>query len=486
MKKEEYDVIIIGAGIGGLTIGSLLAAERKKILILEKNYNLGGYCSTFKRKGFTFESSIHAINDCYNKGDIANIIKECKLGKNIKFLIPAYTYRSIYPDYDIRVKQRSPQEFIRELSRYFPKEKKNILRFFKEMKDIFYTLKQIHLLGYPPNKKIIKYSNKPFDYLLDNFFDDQKLRGIISQYWVYCGLPTSKLSLLDYCYLWCDFFINGSYYPAGTTKSLINSFATSIKSKGGEIINNCEVTKIIIKDKEPIGVVTENGRKFFARLIVSNIDYDKTLNRLIRQEEFKNSSSVKVVDKDNVSLSAFRIYLILNNKLRDFSDDFEIFLNPNYNIDKQYLSSVNNLPDDAPVGITMYSNLEKRICSENKYIIAITMLSGYDYWKNLDNSQYKLKKEHVKNLIIKKVNKVFPRLLDRVEFMEAATPLTFERYTGNTRGSIYGWNKRAGFKQKVSFIRNLFFVSNWNSKGGSVAGVMKVAKSTAMLIKQKL
>ena len=123
---NKYDVIIIGACIGGLTAAAILARNGKKVLVLEKNPVAGGYAVNFRRGEFNFDASLHLINGCNQGGLSYNILKKCGALNKVHFLRPQYLYRSIYPDVDFRLLQLDSSNQIDAFASYFPSERKNI------------------------------------------------------------------------------------------------------------------------------------------------------------------------------------------------------------------------------------------------------------------------------------------------------------------------------------------------------------------------
>jgi phytoene dehydrogenase-like protein len=83
-EKTKYDAIIIGAGIGGLTCGALLAKSGLKTLIIEQHSIPGGYCTSFKRKGFVFDSAVHFIEELGEGGRFCQILKDLEVEKEIE------------------------------------------------------------------------------------------------------------------------------------------------------------------------------------------------------------------------------------------------------------------------------------------------------------------------------------------------------------------------------------------------------------------
>lgn len=490
----KYDVIVIGAGIGGLTAAAILAKNGKKVLVIEKNSAPGGYAVGFKRGEFQFDASLHLINGCNNGGLTYKILEKCGVTDKIKFLKPEYLYRSIFPDFDLQIPQNKPQEYINILTKYFPLERKGIERLFKEMSSASYgggsfTNSKITLLRVIMNL-LNKYRerhlriNKTWQLVLDDFLKDVRLKAIISQLWEYYGLPPSKLSAFyfDTSY---DFYYNGGYYPKGGSQAFSDAFVDAIKSHGGEMALNCEVKKIIIDQNLAKGIKTKKGDEFLAKSIISNADIRNTFFKLIDPDYFPKNFKKKI-HQMKPSLSILQLYLGLNVDLKEKGiSDYEIFVNPNYDLDKQLKACINNEINEAPFIITIYSNLDNTLTGKGKSVVSIVALSGYDFWKNLPQGQYNKKKLEIADLLIKRTEKIIPNLTSYIERLETASPVTLERYTGNYNGAAYGWSqivsqssmRRLNFKNP--YIKNLYLASAWTRPGGGISGVISAGEHAA-------
>ena len=140
---DQFDAVIIGSGLGGLSCAAAFARQGFKPLVLEQHYQPGGYATTFKRPGgFDFDVSLHSTTVGERNG-IHNLIPGFPEITDVDFLPHPYLYRVIYPDYDIRVPQRNLDEYIQILTGYFPEEREGINGIFNDMQGLAMDIEKI-------------------------------------------------------------------------------------------------------------------------------------------------------------------------------------------------------------------------------------------------------------------------------------------------------------------------------------------------------
>ena len=261
--KKKYDVIIIGAGIGGLVCGCYLAKAGKKVLIIEKNRQPGGYCTSFQRKGFKFDACVHSLGALGKNGNITKVLKDLDIDKRIKIKRNNPSDIIISPDYKINFWNELDRVIV-EFQDAFPKEAKNIKRFF----DYLNESKGISSL---------QLRSKTFKELLDSYFFDRKLKAIFSIFLLgNAGLPDSLISAFTAVKVYKEFMIDGGYYPEGGMQALPDLLLRKFKELGGSVLLNSLVMKIECKDKKVEGVRLSKNNYIQAKNIISNSDASYT------------------------------------------------------------------------------------------------------------------------------------------------------------------------------------------------------------------
>jgi len=475
--KNKYDIIIIGSGIGGLVSAALLVNSGKKILIIEKEPKPGGYLTEFKNEGFTFDVSLHLLNSCGEGQYAYNIFRDCGIINNIKFLMPKYLYRSVFPDFDLRVPQRDLNSYIELLTSLFPGSQKGIVTLFDEMSGMFRTVTSGALSG-SSVLSALPYLRSSCEDVIKRHIKDERLKAIICQMWIYFGLPPSMLRAIDFCYPWYDYTANGGYYVEKGSYAIVRALVSRIREKGGKFLFNKNVGRILVEDNF-CNKVRFGRNEIFCDTLISNTDLTKTVYELIGSREFP-PASVQKLKSIEPSISAFEIFLGLDVDLKTlYPDDYEIFVNSSYDFESQYRDSLHNNAKTAPFVITINSNVNRFSAPNGKSVVTIIMLSGYNYWISKSKGEYQDKKQKIADILINRASKIIPEIASGIRKKVVSTPVTFERYTNNSDGAIYGYSRTMQNTTEIRpnnirKIKNLYFASAWGNQG---SGVVKVLRS---------
>lgn len=494
LSENEYDAIIIGSGLGGLSCAAAFARQGFKPVLIEQHYKLGGYATTFKRPGgFEFDASLHSTTVGERNG-IYNLIRAFPEIKDVEFEPHPNLYRIIFPDYDIRVPQKNIQEYINKLVELFPEEKEGIAGIFDDMEGITTDIGkysraagQIDMNTFPTEfPYLFKTFNRTWGDVVNARLNDPKLKAIVSSLWVYYGLPPSKLSPYYYAMPTYGYLKHGGYYPRGKSQKISDSFEKYTEKHGGEIILKSRVEKILTKDNIAYGVVTEDGKEFKAKVIISNANAFDTFNKMLDDKDVLKDYLAKL-NKLSVSLSSFQIFLGLKKDLiKEIGiTDTEIFYNTTYDLDADYDSMKKADVEIGGYAITLYDNVYKGYSLEGKNTLNIMTLQGFEHWERFrddyfkeNKDKYNKEKNRMADILIDKVEStLLPGLKDAIEVKEIGTPLTNIRYTSNYKGAIYGFDQtidnsgqnRLGHSTP---IKNLYLSGAWTKPGHGYGGVI--------------
>ncbi len=463
--KGVYDVIIIGAGIGGLVCGCYLAKAGMKVLIVEQHSKPGGYCTSFKRKGFTFDAAADCFGAYRENGTMRRILQELGVDREIK-IIQHNPPNAVYtPEYRVFF-WPDINKTIQEFQQNFPEERENIKRFFRFVVD-------------PNPATFVKLRNYTFKDILDSYLTNPKLKTILAYPLLAIGgLPENLMSAFVGVKLYSEFLIDGGYYPMGGMQALADMLAKRFKDFGGKIIYSMAVKRVKIINREVKGVLLSNREFVPSRYVVSNCDARQTFLRLIGKEKVEKTFYQKI--KSMIpSISNYIVYLGMDKDFKPkINPGTAIFYINHYDLQKAYSSIQKG-------DIDIYDGYSLRVSSDKSTVNVIIPMpyKNKKYWKH---NKYRLLEK-----VIKKIEEtLLPGLSNYIVYKEAATPHTLFRYTLNFRGASYGW---ASIPEqfadpdllKPNFIKGLFLVGHWTTFGVGISGVSYVGQYISTMLLKK-
>ena len=441
---KDYDVIIIGSGIGGLTSALLFAKEGKKIAVFEKEAYAGGLCSSFERQDFLFDIAVDSIGGLKQGQFLREIFKQLGIEKKLKFQELNPMRRNIFPDCVIDLIP-GVDEYKKTLIKLFPKEKRGL-------DDLFGKMIQIYENSLDRPSFIYSYIGKNFQEFLEEYIDDLKLRGILSTYSTFLGLPTSEVSLIAYVNLFMHYLAGGAFRFKGGMRSLIDVLEKEIKKYSGDIFLNKKVDKIITEGRQAKGISTDDKEIYFANNIVCDIDLKTVLNKMIPINAV-DKDKFDFINKEEVSNSFVIAYLGLDIDYKKFNCPLSIGYFSSYDCE----AMLNDDYTDIAFGLSF--------ANDNTAVIHIP-LKSYD----------KIDKEKIIDIAIKKIDSIIPDFSRHIILKSISGPDDIYKYTGNTNGSAYGWIQKAGFYGKMSLCKNILnnfdVVGHWAGLGGGVMPCM--------------
>ena len=320
--EKEHDVVVIGAGLGGLSAATNLAKNGLKTLLVEKHARVGGYCCGFKRKGFTFDCATEAFLAAGKDGSVKKLLES--LGVEIEFKRLDPLAHCIYPEHEFDI-PKDMEEYEEILGDYFPEEKKSITRYFNTMNKIYEQVMKAMGKGEPTNifskllfamKNIefVRNMKKSFQTMLDEHFKDEKLKSIMAHFAGWTGLPPSEIGAIDASITVANPYKFGLYYPMGGMQAFSDKIAAKFKEYGGTLLTNTPFSKIIIQNGKVGGVELAEGEKVKANEVISNADLKQTFLKLVGKDQLDEEFASEIEDREQ-SITGFLVYLGVDMEL---------------------------------------------------------------------------------------------------------------------------------------------------------------------------
>ena len=406
---DSYDVIVIGSGLGGLTTAKRLSYCGHKVLLLEFHHQLGGLATWFKRKGHIFDVSLHGfpygmVKTCkkYWTREITDSIVQLK---NIVFDNPQFSLKTTFDRVD----------FTGLLNKKFKIPQTVIDRFFATVAGMnFYddqtmTTRELFEEFFPGRTDVHRLLMEPITYANGSTLDDPAI---------------------TYGIVFSNFMNKGVFTFEGGTDKLIELMTEDLEKNGVMICTNTKVERILV-EKGKVRGVEVNGRVITAPAVVSNSGITNTIYDLAGREVF-SSDFLEKADAVRVNNSSCQVYIGLK-KDADIEDKGDLLFTSTAPI---FDSS--ELLDMHTRSKTFSVYYPKTRPGHDRYAIVASMNSRYEDWSSLCPTDYETEKQALIDRTLVDLNRYFPGVTEKIDWLEAATPKTFNRYTLHTRGTSFG------------------------------------------------
>ncbi|PID77004.1 MAG: phytoene dehydrogenase [Deltaproteobacteria bacterium] len=405
----NYDAIIIGSGLGGLTTANRLAYCGHKVLLLEHHHQLGGLAAWFKRKEHIFDVSLHGfpygmIKTCrkyWNKEIAASIVQL----KNIVFDNPQFSLTTSF----------DKDDFTGILEKKFRIPRTVIDDFFSTIAGMnFYddrtmTTRELFEQFFPGRTDVHRLLMEPITYANGSTPDDPAI---------------------TYGIVFSNFMSRGVFTFEGGTDKLIGLMVREMERQGVTICTRARVDRIIVEKGRVCGVEAA-GRTITADAVISNSGITNTVNELTDRSAFSDEFLERAAEV-RVNNSSCQVYIGLKREssMAEIGDLLFTSTAPEFNSDE--------LLDFHTRSKTFSIYYPRTRPGHNLYAVVASMNSSYADWQGFDREQYQAEKQKLIDRTIIDLERYIPGVRDKIDWLEAATPNTFNRYTLHTQGTSFG------------------------------------------------
>jgi len=473
----DYDVVVIGAGNGGLTAANSLAQRNAKVLLLEQHNIPGGCATSFVRGRFEFEVALHQLSGLGTKdfsGPLRGLLDQMGVLDKIDFVEEDYIYRAVVPEkLDVSI-PADRAGAVAALKDTFPAEALQIEKFFDLVWEFNTQMVNIFYIKDPEASKekyptYFKYALKNSQEVLDEYFQDPYLKLALATYWAYVGLPPSRLSFMDLAMLLWVYIEFKPYHMKGGSQAMSNALLNSFIENGGDVRFNCAAKKILIEGGRAKGVITEDGDEVRADYVISNASMITTYLELLGTEHTP-ADQLAMMGSRTLGPSAFTVYCGLDCEPRDLGIDVSTqFITMDADMDRQF-ASWRTLDKPNMCGMTCYDVADPEFSPKGACQVVLIVLHFADQWLSIPPNQYFDTKNRYALWLLDIAEQLYPGFKDALEEVEVATPLTHLRYLGHPAGAIYGFEQYAKdsnlFISPNSGVDGLYFAGAWAGMGG--------------------
>lgn len=476
--RERYDAVIIGAGIGGLFCANLLAKAGLSVLMVEQHYMVGGYCSTFKRRGYVFDASTHFYPLLGNPTTMTGkLLVDLGLTTRWRKMDPVDTFH--FPDGSRFDVPADLDVYLRRLKEEFPHESANIDRFFGAVGEA-YDHGLLYYFRGRDTGRLGSYLEMTVRDALDTYFEDRKLKLLLTADCPHWGSPPKRTSFVFDSMLRLSYF-HGNYYPVNGSQAFADELAQRFEEQSGEILMSAHVDRILVEDGRVRGVEMETLRgarkgdrhRVEAEVVVSNADLLATLERGLPAGSV-DPDYLAAVRGLRTSMPCYLTHVGLRDVSAETLDRVQGY----------YWRSWD--PDDVGSGgmhckIFVPTLYEPRMAPPGGQVAILQRVMEVDYDAVED---WPAHKADVERTAMAHLESVVPGISDNVVVHLCASAQTAKRFTLNRDGAMLGWemspDQLGDHRPSIRGpARNLYLTGHWTQPGGGITPVIVSAMQTA-------
>lgn len=441
--RQDWDVIVIGSGIGGLVTATQLAAKGVRVLVLERYLIPGGSAGYFERQGYRFDVGASMIFGFGSQGTTNLLTRALKAVNASLETIPDPVQIHYHLPNGLTLKvHREYENFLQELTALFPHEQVGIRRFYDECWKVFRCLNAMDLLSLEEPRYLTRvFFQHPLaclglvKYLPQNvgdiarrhISDPDLLKFIDMECYCWSVVPADLTPMINAGMVFSDRHYGGINYPRGGVGQIAQKLVEGLENFGGRIQYKARVTRIVQENGRAVGVQLASGKIYRAKRVVSNATRWDTFEKLMPPEQMPTAER-KWQQRYRKSPSFLSLHLGVKAAVLPSGTECHHIL----------LEDWNRLEEaEGTIFVSIPTLLDPDLAPPGHHIIHTFTPSWMDDWQELSATEYQSRKEEAASRLVARLEKIFPGLSDHLDYQEVGTPRTHRRFLGRQDGT-YG------------------------------------------------
>jgi prolycopene isomerase len=449
-SNPDWDVIVIGSGIGGLVTASQLAAKGARTVVLEQYLIPGGSGGSFQRKGYTFDVGASMIFGFGEKGH-TNLLTRAlaDVGQSCETVPDPVQLEYHLPDGLTMAVDRDYEGFIARMNARFPHESAGIRAFYDTCWQVFRCLDAMPLLSLEDPAYLAKVFFRaplaclglarwlPFnvgDVARKHIRDEELLRLIDMECFCWSVMPADRTPMINAGMVFSDRHAGGINYPKGGVGTIAEKLVKGLESHGGCIRYRARVKEVLIEQGRAVGVKLTNGEELRGKRIVSNATRWDTFagegspETTLVNKEFTPSAESTWRRRYQPSSSFLSVHLGVDADV----------VPEGFHCHHLLLEDWNEMEaEQGVIFVSIPTLLDPSLAPEGRHIVHTFTMSDIQHWDHLNSKDYRAKKQQDADRLIARLESLLPGLSQAIELKEVGTPRTHRRFLGRMGGS-YG------------------------------------------------
>ena len=498
---QNFDYVILGAGLGGLSAAACLTRQGYRVAVLEQHYLPGGCCHTFSYADYNFCADVHYIYQCGEGQAVKQFLNYIDRDVRFNSLNPDCIDRIITPEVDFSI-PLNWEKFRDRLIAAFPEEAWGINYYCNEIKQLYRELKQLtkevrwydldwsDWLYLPKYWHLFTKRNQTLQELFDDAGLSLKLQTLLAGQSGDYGLPPSEIALITHTSLVSD-YSEGAYYPQYHFQHLVDSIVAAIVEGGGVVELSTTVQHIEVENYRVAGIYA-GGKTYQAdNAYISDLDPKLTV-KLMHDSLALSKQEYKRLTDYEYSASAFNVYLGLDSSFNpaDYGiGNWNIWYYPDGNLNRAYQQQLKGNWQHPWIFLscpTLKSN-QPGIAPAGHHVLEIATVCPYEPFKKLhrtDTQTYRVQKRAVYRQVMNSVRNLIPDIDRYIRLKIFGTPTTSEYFLGQPEGNMYGAKlipqqiglNRLGYKTELPNLYLVGATAGYPGVPGVISNGMDVAE----------
>lgn len=467
----DFDVIVIGAGNGGLTAAATTQRAGLRTLLVERHNVPGGCATSFRRGRFEFEVALHQLSGVGHEGQPFSLrdglFAQLGITGKVEFIEEAELYRAVIPGQSDMVLPADWDGLVETIETHFPGNRANAQGFFDLVRTV--AMWQVAAMrGLPADEidpRLFSQGLRPLADVLADHFEDPFLRNALAAYWAYLGDPPSTLPFQDFALTFFAYVQFKPWHIRGGSQALSAAILDSFLEAGGQVLFNTGVEQILTENDRVCAVVLDSGETVRTPEVISNASPHATFAMLGRPLG-------KSVRTRGIGMSAFVVHMGLDASAADLGfTAATTFINRDAD-DEATFASWRTLEPTRAICMSNYDVNPIGFSPPGTCHVSLVTLQSASAWQGVAPQDYARTKFTYADTMLDLAEQVIPGIREVIEEVDVATPLTMMRYLGQPDGAIYGYRQGAAdswlFRARdlQDQVPGLSFAGAWEGFGG--------------------
>lgn len=454
---QDWDVIVIGSGMGGMSAAATLSKLGHRVLLLEQHYLPGGFTHMFGRKGFKWDVGVHVIGEM-RRWDMPRRLLNWLTNGEVKMNSTGDPFDSFYfPSGHVFRMPEGEKKLLQGLAEEFPEDREELRRYWRLVKKaalvcrgffVFQTLPKWldRLLSALWYRLFPNYWTMTTASILDGFRFSPRLRTYLTSHWGYYGAIPDDSSFAVHALTHLH-FCNGAYFPQGGSQAFASAMLANLRSTGGKVLTRAEVDEVMIENGAAVGVRMADGHRFHAPVVISAAGAKTTAGRLV-PESYRSTDWAQQLMQLQDSPSYLCLNLGFRGDIRQAgASGCNRWLYTIENNDRT-LWDINNEHERPHILYVSFPSLKDPDHEHGPDFVHTGECVTFVHWEAFKTwrdttlkkrpGDYEALKSELTRRILEELTIHMPEIMESLVFSELSTPLTAQHFARASQGAIYG------------------------------------------------